>query len=167
MYGTFRRMLAYRANGLPLTQDVFILTFTGSLWLVCLVMALALLAASFRLASLQTAKLLSGQAKPWTWVEITLWAVAATCQQGRAGCRPLCHPLLSLDTLFHKWWSCDFIITVKQYNCEDMLVPKLVYTSFIHTSSFATSLYAWMSTSNWSRSAKRISMKFHTGKFSL
>jgi hypothetical protein len=80
----FRRMLAYRAAGLPLTQDVFVLTFTGSLWLVCLVMALALLAASFRLASLHTAKLLSGQPKSWTWVEITLWAVAATCQQGRA-----------------------------------------------------------------------------------
>ncbi|PNF26908.1 hypothetical protein B7P43_G15113 [Cryptotermes secundus] len=77
-----RRMLAYRAAGLPLTQDVFVLTFTGSLWLVCLVMALVLLAASFRLASLQTAKFLSGQPKPWTWVEITLWAVAATCQQG-------------------------------------------------------------------------------------
>ncbi|XP_021931955.1 glutamate receptor ionotropic, kainate 3-like isoform X3 [Zootermopsis nevadensis] len=77
-----RRMLAYRAAGLPLTQDVFILTFTGSLWLVCLLMALVLLAASFRVASLQTAKFLSEQPEPWTWVEITLWAVAATCQQG-------------------------------------------------------------------------------------
>jgi hypothetical protein len=80
-------MLAYRAAGLPLTQDVFILTFTGSLWLVCLAMALVLLAASFRIASLQTAKFISGQPKPWTWVEITLWAVAATCQQGSAAGR--------------------------------------------------------------------------------
>ena len=75
-------MLAYRAAGLPITQDVFILTFTGSLWLVCLAVALALLAASFRFASLNTAKFLSEQPKPWTWVEIKLWAVAATCQQG-------------------------------------------------------------------------------------
>jgi hypothetical protein len=94
-------MLAYRAAGLPLTQDVFVLTFTGSLWLVCLVMALVLLAASFRLASLQTAKFLSAQPKPWTWVEITLWAVAATCQQGRAAGHAS-QPLLSLDALFHK-----------------------------------------------------------------
>lgn len=78
-----RRMLAYRAAGLPLTQDVFILTFTGSLWLVCLLIALTLLAASFRVASLQTTKFLSEQPEPWTWVEITLWAIAATCQQGK------------------------------------------------------------------------------------
>jgi hypothetical protein len=75
-------MLAYRAAGLPITQDVFILTFTGSLWLVCLAIALVLLATSFRIASLKTAKFLAGQPQPWTWVEITLWAVAATCQQG-------------------------------------------------------------------------------------
>ena len=78
----FRRMLAYRAEGLPLTQDVFVLTFTGSLWLLCLVAALALLAASFRFASLQTCKYLESKSEPWTWVEITLWAIAATCQQG-------------------------------------------------------------------------------------
>ncbi|KAJ4443322.1 hypothetical protein ANN_04990, partial [Periplaneta americana] len=77
-----RRMLVYRAAGLPLTQDVFVLTFTGSLWLVCLVIALVLLAASFRIASLQTSKFQKSQTKAWTWVEITLWAVAATCQQG-------------------------------------------------------------------------------------
>jgi len=89
-----RRMLAYRAAGLPLTQDVFILTFTGSLWLVCLATALILLAASFRIASLQTANFLSGQSKPWTWVEITLWTVAATCQQGELASAHICMSLI-------------------------------------------------------------------------
>jgi hypothetical protein len=101
-------MLVYRAAGLPLTQDVFILTFTGSLWLVCLVLALVLLAASFRLASLQTANFLSGQPKAWTWVEITLWAVAATCQQGRA---LECHATFSchLENLF---WNKDHMTSL-------------------------------------------------------
>ncbi|PSN33730.1 hypothetical protein C0J52_22470 [Blattella germanica] len=75
-------MLIYRAEGLPLTQDVFVLTFTGSLWLVCLAIAIILLMACFRFASLQTSKYLEGRPMPWTWIEITLWAVAATCQQG-------------------------------------------------------------------------------------
>lgn len=116
-----RRMLAYRAAGLPITQDVFILTFTGSLWLVCLAIALALLATSFRFASLKTAKFLSGQPKPWTWVEITLWTVAATCQQGYLKILSTAVIIYSIsDSIYHITSVTDVWMVMKyQWNDTD------------------------------------------------
>ncbi|XP_068084991.1 probable glutamate receptor [Anabrus simplex] len=74
------RVLVYRAADLPLTEDVLILTFTGPLWL-CLLLVLALLAVCLQFSTSQNAKLRPEQT-PWTWIEVTLWAIAALCQQG-------------------------------------------------------------------------------------
>nr|CAD7453809.1 unnamed protein product [Timema tahoe] len=75
------RVLVYRASGLPLTQDVFVLTFAGSLWL-CLLVMLAVLASCIHTVSQWRLKLPGNKEENWSWVEVTLWGVAAACQQG-------------------------------------------------------------------------------------
>nr|CAD7397722.1 unnamed protein product [Timema poppensis] len=75
------RVLVYRASGLPLTQDVFVLTFAGSLWL-CLLVMLAVLASCIHTVSQWRLKLPGNREENWSWVEVTLWGVAAACQQG-------------------------------------------------------------------------------------
>lgn len=52
----------------------------GSLWL-CFLALLVILAICFRFASEQYAKLYP-KYESWTWVDITLWVIAAACQQG-------------------------------------------------------------------------------------
>lgn len=73
-------VLVFNPDRLHFTRDVFILTFTGSLWLVFL-SVLLFLAICLKLAANQYS-LIKSHDEDWTWVEITLWAIAAACQQG-------------------------------------------------------------------------------------
>ncbi|KAK9871510.1 hypothetical protein WA026_012881 [Henosepilachna vigintioctopunctata] len=75
-----RYSLLYKTEKLHFNKDIFILTFAGTLWLVFLVL-LVFLALCLRIASVQYSKIYSDH-EPWSWVEITLWAIAAACQQG-------------------------------------------------------------------------------------
>lgn len=76
----FSMALVYNPNKLHFTRDVFILSFSGSLWLV-FISLLLFLAICLRFATYQYS-LIKSCYEDWTWVEITLWAVAAACQQG-------------------------------------------------------------------------------------
>ncbi|XP_045464970.1 uncharacterized protein LOC123674136 [Harmonia axyridis] len=75
-----RYSMLYKAKKLHFIRDIFILTFSGTLWLVFFVL-LVLLALCLRIATLQYSKI-DRNKEPWSWVEITLWAIAAACQQG-------------------------------------------------------------------------------------
>lgn len=61
-------------------KDIFVLTFVGTLWLVFLVVLL-LLAVCLRISTHYYSRIYNG--RRWSWVEITLWAIAAACQQGK------------------------------------------------------------------------------------
>ncbi|XP_044746027.1 uncharacterized protein LOC123307687 [Coccinella septempunctata] len=75
-----RYSMLYKAKKLHFIRDIFILTFSGTLWLVFFVL-LVVLALCLRISTLQYAKI-DRNKEPWSWVEITLWAIAAACQQG-------------------------------------------------------------------------------------
>ena len=61
-------------------KDIFVRTFAGSLWLIFL----AILTVMCICLGISTSYLCRFclECSKWTWVEITLWAIAAACQQG-------------------------------------------------------------------------------------
>ncbi|XP_068892754.1 uncharacterized protein [Tenebrio molitor] len=81
-YPTIKTNLAlvYKPSKLNLTKDIFILTFAGSLWVVFFAIMI-LLALCLRISTRRYSAMRPNY-ESWTWVEITLWAIAAACQQG-------------------------------------------------------------------------------------
>ncbi|XP_044270144.1 uncharacterized protein LOC123014905 [Tribolium madens] len=73
-------ILVYKPSKLRFTKDIFILTFAGSLWLVFFAIMI-LLAVCLRISTRKYSTMRPTY-ESWTWVEITLWAIAAACQQG-------------------------------------------------------------------------------------
>ncbi|KAF5306067.1 hypothetical protein FQA39_LY09045 [Lamprigera yunnana] len=82
LYPTLRSdyVLIYDPLKLHFTKDIFILTFVGTLW-ICFFVLLLVLAACLHLSTKQYS-LLHEKYQSWSWVDITLWANAAACQQG-------------------------------------------------------------------------------------
>lgn len=77
----FSYVLIYKSNAFISSNDIYILTFSGTLWLVCLVF-LIVLGICLRITTIHYSKR-HPEHEPWSWVEITLWAIAAACQQGK------------------------------------------------------------------------------------
>lgn len=73
-------ILVYKPSKLRFTKDIFILTFAGSLWLVFFAIMI-LLAICLRIST-RKYSMMRPKYELWSWVEITLWAIAAACQQG-------------------------------------------------------------------------------------
>ncbi|GJQ86462.1 hypothetical protein Trydic_g10369 [Trypoxylus dichotomus] len=73
-------VLVYKPEKLNSTKDIFIITFTGTLWLlfICiLVLSIVLLRICTKYYHVVY------QDHPlWSWIDIAFWAIAASCQQG-------------------------------------------------------------------------------------
>lgn len=76
-----RYVLIYKPSKLSFTEDIFILTFAGTLWL-CFIIVLIVLAIFLWIFTRQYHRIY-GYAE-WGTVEITFWAIATACQQGRS-----------------------------------------------------------------------------------
>ncbi|KAL3275738.1 hypothetical protein HHI36_020484 [Cryptolaemus montrouzieri] len=75
-----RYSMLYKTEKVHFTKDIFILTFVGTLWFIFFIL-MVILALCLRIATVQYSKIYDGY-EAWSSVEITLWAVAAACQQG-------------------------------------------------------------------------------------
>ncbi|KAL0280202.1 UNVERIFIED_CONTAM: hypothetical protein PYX00_001571 [Menopon gallinae] len=73
------KSFVYSPSKLPLTRDVFVLTFSPMLWLSFFA-SVVLLILCFRLSTWIHSRLRPDH-EPWSWIEIIMWANAAICQQ--------------------------------------------------------------------------------------
>lgn len=76
----FSYVLLYKPTNLSFSNDIFMLTFTGTLWL-CFLLLMVLLGICLKISTKKYHEIHS-ENQQWSWVDITLWAIAAACQQG-------------------------------------------------------------------------------------
>lgn len=73
------RALVFDPSHLSLLEDVFVLTFSSTLW-ICFFVSIVLLIISFQFST-WIHSLVRPDHEYWSWFEVILWAVAAVCQQ--------------------------------------------------------------------------------------
>ncbi|KAK9711772.1 hypothetical protein QE152_g25279 [Popillia japonica] len=73
-------VLLYKPEKISSTKDIFIITFTGTMWMIFFcILVIAIVA--FRICT-KHYHIVYQDHFLWTWVDITFWAIAASCQQG-------------------------------------------------------------------------------------